>query len=57
MTLLEAELEAKDMQLLNLTSQLRQMEAELDTSQYQLVLQKEAASALQAQVCPVCCFG
>ena len=57
MTLLEAELEAKDMQLLNLTSQLRQVEAELDTSQYQLVLQKETASALQAQVCPVCCFG
>ena len=51
MGILEAELEEKDMQLLNLTSQLRQMEAELDTMQHQLALQRETASALEAQVC------
>ena len=50
MSILEAELEEKDMQLLNLTSQLRQMEAELDTTQHQLALQRETASALEAQV-------
>ncbi|XP_076465151.1 uncharacterized protein LOC143296965 [Babylonia areolata] len=50
MAMLEGELEEKEMQVMSLTSQLRQVEVELDTAQHQLVLQREAASALQAQV-------
>ncbi|KAL8589100.1 hypothetical protein ACOMHN_017263 [Nucella lapillus] len=49
-SLLESELEQKDVQVMTLTSQLRQVEVELDAAQHHLVLQREAASALQAQV-------
>lgn len=47
---LESELEEKDTQLLTLTSQLRQMENKLETTQQQLTLQKDANSLLHMQV-------